>query len=765
MKRQGKYTKKPSVRNRARYAYSGRFGWWKRLSWKRRFLVVAIPIIGLAILIPILTYAYYAQDISDPERLMNRNQTGVILMDKDGQEFYRSGTAENRKLIPLDQISDNMEHALLASEDKDFYKHGGVSIKSLLAALYANALNKDATAYGGSTLTQQLVKNTLLSSNKSFLRKYQELFMSIAVERQYNKDEIIDMYLNSAFFGGSAFGIQDAAKYYFNKSPADLTLAESTMLVGILPSPNAYSPTLGNAEYAKQRQSYVLKRMVEDGYISQADADAAKQTELAYAPEEQQETQSEAPHFAEMVISELNKKYGEETVIRSGFRVKTSLDLDWQKQANSIVAAQTAINARRGGDSAALVALDPKTGEIRALVGSPDWNNEEFGKINFATNARQPGSSFKPIYFTKAFDKKLITPATIIRDEATNFGGYKPNNYDFKFRGDITVRNALSQSLNIPAVKVMEKVGVSTALDTAKTLGITTLGTDSSKYGLALALGAGEVTPLQMTNAYASFANQGKQFDTTTLVSVDNKFGKNIYKHKLANKKVMSAEASFLISDVLSDNTARAPTFGSSLNTTRDAAVKTGSTDDNRDAWTIGFTPTVAVGVWVGNHANEIMSSGGSAMAGPMWRKMMEVAYKDVADEAFVQPNSVSQVSICRGTEKRALYSSSNTFKEYFISGTIPSATCNSTDTTQPTITTPRREDSTSDDTEEDNNSSNGNGSGSGNGNGTNNSGTGNNNGNGNSTGTGGGGTTNPTTPTDPTTPTNPTTPPQPTNP
>ena len=651
-------------------------------------LVILIPIVGLAILIPLLTYAYYAQDISDPERLMNRNQTGVILMDKDGQEFYRSGTAENRKLVPLDQISDTIEHALIASEDKDFYKHGGISIKSLLAALYANVLNQDATAYGGSTLTQQLVKNTLLSSNKSFLRKYQELFMAIAVDRRYSKDEILDMYLNSAFFGGSAFGVQDAAKYYFNKSPADLTLAESTMLVGILPSPNAYSPTTGNAEYAKQRQAYVLRRMVEDKYITQAEADAAAQTQLAYAPE-QQAAQSEAPHFAEMVITELNKKYGEETVIRSGFRVKTSLDLDWQKQANSIVAAQTAINVSRKGDSAALVAIDPKTGEIRALVGSPDWNNAEFGKINFATNARQPGSSFKPIYFTKALEQKLITPATIIRDEATDFGGYKPNNYDFRFRGDISVRNALSQSLNIPAVKVMEKVGVNTALSTAKSLGITTLDKTSSDYGLALALGAGEVTPLQMTNAYAVFANQGKQFDPTTLVSVDNKFGKNIYTHKPANKKVMSSEASFLISDVLSDNTARAPTFGSSLTTSRKAAVKTGSTDDNRDAWTIGYTPTVAVGVWVGNHANEIMSSGGSAMAGPIWRKMMEVAYKDVADEAFVQPSSVSQVSVCRGTEKRAIYSGSNTYKEFFISGTIPTETCNSTDTTQPTVTQP----------------------------------------------------------------------------
>ena len=686
MKRQGKYTKKPTIRNRARYAYAGRFGWWKRLSWKKRIIVIALPILGILILIPLATYAYYAQDIADPERLMNRNQTGVVLMDKDGQEFYRNGTAENRKLVPLDQISDNVEKALIASEDKDFYKHKGFSIDGIFRAIFGTITSQEAYG-GGSTLTQQLAKNTLLSADRSFLRKYQELAISIAIEQRYNKDEILDMYLNSVFFGGTDFGIEEAAKTYFNKSPNDLTLAESTMLIGILPSPNAYSPTNGNATYAKERQTYVLKRMVEDGFITQAESDAASAVQLAYAPPEQTE-ESHAQHFALMVIDELNKKYGEEAVLRSGFRVKTTLDLDWQKQAESIVATQGTINARGKGDSAALVAIDPKTGEIRALVGSPDWNNAEFGKINFATNARQPGSSFKPIYFTEALNKKQITPATIIRDEATDFNGYKPNNYDFKFRGDITVRNALAQSLNIPAVKVMQELGIDDALSTAKRMGITTLGTDSSKYGLSLALGAGEVTPLEMTNAYAAFANGGRQYKPTTLLSVDNKFGANRYTHTPVSERVTSTEASFLISDILSDNSARAPTFGSSLNTSRDTAVKTGSTDDNRDAWTIGYTPTIAVGVWVGNHANEIMTSGGSGMAGPIWRKSIEVFFKDVANEQFTQPGTVQQASMCRGTEKRALNDGSNTFREFFITGTVPSATCNAS-TPQPEVTTP----------------------------------------------------------------------------
>jgi len=712
MKRQGRYTKKPSLKARVRYGSTGRFGWWKQLSWKRRIALVAIPVVGLLILIPLLTYAYYAQDISDPERLMNRNQTGIVLMDKNGEEFYRTGTAEDRELIPLTQISPNVKNALLASEDKDFYKHGGVSVRGLLAAMYANIANRDATAYGGSTLTQQLVKNTLLSNNKSFLRKYQELFMSIAVERRYSKDEILAMYLNSVYFGENAFGIEEAAAVFFNKKPADLTVAEASTLIGILPAPSAYSPVSGDPAKTEVQQDRVLKLMTENGYITQAERQQADETQLSYAPPKEEE-ESVAPHFALMVIDELNEKYGEETVIRSGFRVKTSLDLSWQKQAQSIVAAQTVINARSGGNDAALVAIDPKTGEIRALVGSPDWNNPEFGKLNAATNSRQPGSSFKPIYFTEALSQKLITPATIIKDEATTFGAYKPNNYDFRFRGNITVRNALSQSLNIPAVKVMEKLGVDEALDTAKKLGISTLDTDTD-YGLSLALGAGEVTPLEMTNAYAAFANQGKQYAATTLNSVDNKFNKNIYTHKASAKQVMSSEASFLISDILSDNTARAPTFGSSLNTTRDTAVKTGSTDDNRDAWTIGFTPGVAVGVWVGNANNEIMSSGGSGMAGPIWRKSIEAFFKDLNDEKFVQPSSVSQVSVCAGTEKRALYAGSNTTKEYFITGTIPTATCNSTDSTRNETVTPPRSES-GDTTEDTTNNSGGNGNGNGN--------------------------------------------------
>lgn len=600
---------------------------------------------------------------------MNRNNTGVQFVDKNNEVFFSTGSNKSLKRLQLSEISDYTEKALISSEDKNFYQHGGISVTSLLGALYANLLNRDATAYGGSTLTQQLVKNTLLSTEKSFFRKYQEVAMAIAVDRQYTKDEILDMYLNSVYYGEGAFGIDEAAKTYFNKPANDLTLAESSMLIGVLPAPGAYSPINGDPEKAKQRQTYVLRRMVEDGKITSAERDAALKQELAYAEVSPTDYEN-APHFAEMVMAELYDKYGEEKIKRSGYKVMTTLDLGWQKQAEDIVASQIAISTPGGGRNAALVAIDPKTGEVRALIGSADYNNEVFGKVNMATASRQPGSSFKPIYITEAIDQKIVTAATILRDEATDFGGYKPNNYDFKFRGDITLRSGLAQSLNIPAVKVMEKLGVDEAVKKAREMGLTTIS-DDTDYGLSLALGAGEVKPLDMTNAYAAFADGGRQHEVAMIKSIENKYGETIFRHDNKSKRVQSSEASFVISDILSDNTARAPSFGSRLNIPgRDVAVKTGSTDDNRDAWTIGYTPSIAVGVWVGNNENEVMTSGGSAMAGPIWTKSIQAFLADTPAESFSQPSGVTKLAACTA--------SGGSYEEFFVRGTKPDKTCRS---------------------------------------------------------------------------------------
>lgn len=664
MQRKGRYTKKPSTSSRSRYFIRRKWQDFRSLPRRKKLLYIGGPLLAFLVLTPIITYAMLYQDISDPERLMNRANTGVQLLDKNEEVFFSTSSNTSLKRLKLDEISDYTEKALISSEDKSFYEHSGVSVRGILGAFKNQLTGSDG---GGSTLTQQLVKNKLLSNENRFLRKYQEVFMAMAVENRYSKDEILDMYLNSTYFGEGAFGIDEAAHTYYGKEAKDLTLAESAMLVGLLPAPGKYSPISGEPKYAKERQTYVLKRMVEDKKITVAEKDAALATELAYA-EVKEVSYPHAPHFAEMVLAELNKKYGDEKVKRSGYKVKTTLDLGWQKEAEGIVSSQIARSASGGGRNAALVAIDPKTGQVRALVGSVDYNEPTFGKVNMATASRQPGSSFKPIYVAEALNQKLVTAATVVRDEATDFGNYKPDNYDFKFRGDITVRNGLAQSLNIPALKVLQKLGVQAAEDKAREMGISTIDPNRN-YGMALGLGAAEAKPTEMTNAFAAFANGGRQYERTIIDTIETKYGDTIYRANPKSKRVQSQEASFVISDILSDNTARAPSFGSRLNIPgRKVAVKTGSTDDNRDAWTIGYTPSVAVGVWVGNNENEVMTAGGSAMAGPIWSKSIQAFLGDSPAEPFVQPGGVTKMWTCKP--------GGGGYEEYFINGTQPAKSC-----------------------------------------------------------------------------------------
>ena len=657
--------------------FVGRWRWFKGLSKPKKALVIGGPILAFLILTPIFTYIYYANAISDPDRLMNYNNTGVVLLDKEGETFYSFGTADRGERLGLDQISDYTEKALISSEDKNFYEHSGFSLISIVGALYANVLSGDATAYGGSTLTQQLAKNTLLSDNQTLLRKYQELTVALAIEQNYSKDEILDLYLNSVYYGEGAFGINNAAKTYFGKSAADLNLAESAMLIGVLPAPSAYSPITGNPEYAKERQATVLGRMVDNGVITQEEADAAKAQVLAYAPQDQG-LNGTAPHFAEMVLNDLYEEYGEERVTRSGFRVTTTLDKTLQQAASEAVDKQMTFISRNGGSNAAVLAVDPANGQIRALVGSADYYNEEFGKVNMATTPRQPGSSIKPLYYTEALQRGVITPATILEDKATNYGGYRPQNADRKFRGDVTVRNALSQSLNIPAVEVMQDLGVDTATSALKRLGISTID-DKADYGLSLALGTAEAKLTDMTNAYAAFANGGRQYELTTITRIDDKFEKQVFKSGGGSgTRVMNEDSSFLISDILNDEAARAPVFGSSLNTPGyDVAVKTGTTDEARDAWTIGYAKQLAVGVWVGNNDNAPMRNGGSSMAGPIWRATMMAGLKGQKNQPFTPSSSIQKMTVCRSNGLPAVGGGTEgTYEEYFKKSAIPQGTC-----------------------------------------------------------------------------------------
>ncbi len=684
MKRQGKYTRRVTPAQRVKRHAKSRFRWWRKLSWKKRIFVVVAPILALLILIPILTYFYFARDIADIDRLMNRNNTGIILYASDGKtEVYSTGRAEHRKLVPLSKISSPVKEALVAAEDKDFYDHSGFSVFSTLRAVYGYVLNGGGS-FGGSTITQQLAKITVLSSQRSFLRQYQAFSIAVAIENTYTKDQILEMYLNSVYFGENAFGIEQAAQVYFGIKPSQLNLAQATMLVGLLPAPSLYSPISGNSEYANERQETVLSRMVENDYITQKEMDKVLAQKLKYQKVSSPINDSIAPHFAEMVLAELYEKYGEETVTRTGYRVTTTLDAKVQKALQDATAANMPTIQANGGSNAAAVAIDPKSGEVRGLIGSYDWNNEKFGKVNVALSDRQPGSSFKPIYYAQALANGVITPATVLDDKLTDFGGgYTPQNADRKFRGDVTVRDALNWSLNIPAVKVMQKLGLSEAIQTANRMGLSSIS-DKNDYGLSLALGAAEVRLLDLTNAYAAFANEGQQYETSIIKSIDSKYNDRVFEAKdKSSKEVMSPQGSFLISDILSDNVSRASVFGNTLSVfdaktgaTKKVAVKTGTTNDSRDAWTMGYTPDMAIGVWVGNNNNAPMYNGGSIMAGPIFTRAMGAIMAGVDTKFEVVPGVV-QRNICRsnyGLADRAV--SGKTFSEYFLSSALPSTSC-----------------------------------------------------------------------------------------
>lgn len=487
--------------------------------------------------------------------------------------------------------------------------------------------------------------------------------MSIAIERRYDKDEILEMYFNSVFFGEASFGIIQAAETYFDKSPAELTEAESALLIGLLPAPSIFSPISGDPELADRQRGLVLERMQDNGFITTSQQLEFTTEELSYANVRQDE-QDYAHHFTEMVIDELNATYGEEEVARAGFRVTTTLDLDWQRFAESSVNERITQMRAQGATNGSLVAIDPSNGEVRSLVGSYDWTDEEFGKVNMATSARQPGSTFKSIYYAEAFEQQAITPATMITDEPKTYGDYEPQNFDFRFRGDVSARHALATSLNIPSIEVMRSIGIEEAIEAARRMGFDTITESAEVYGLPFALGTAETELIAMTNAYAAFGNSGEQFSPVLIQSIENKFGRTIFENRQSPERVQSHAASYQISDILADDAARAPTFGSALNVSgRDVAVKTGTTNDNRDAWTIGYTPQLAVGVWVGDNENQSMTIGGSVAAGPIWRGTITHMLEGTDSVEFPRPRTIIRVRVC------------NTHGEYienFIRGTEP---------------------------------------------------------------------------------------------
>lgn len=576
------------------------------------------------------------------------------ILDRHGQLLYEIYTEQNRTPIKLEDLPEYVKWATISSEDKDFYQHHGFSYRGIARAVFNIAFRQKLQ--GGSTITQQLVKNALLSPERTLRRKIREFVLTFAVEVIYPKDKILEMYFNHVPYGGTAWGIESASKLYFDKSARDLTLAETALLAGLPASPTRYSPFGAHPEIAKERQKFVLERMVEDGHITQEEAEKAQKEELVFSP---QKANIQAPHFVMYVKEQLVEEYGEKMVEQGGLRVTTTLDLDIQTFAETAIASEVAkLENYRVSNGAALV-TKPKTGEILAMVGSKDYfDRENEGNFNVTTAMRQPGSAIKPINYALALMNHKITPATVINDVPTCFAVpgqklYCPVNYDGQFHGPVQARFALGSSYNLPAVKVIALNGVEEFVSFANKMGLTTLE-DPSQYGLSLTLGGGEVRMVDMAVAFGTLANLGVKQPLVSITKVESYQGK-VYEEwqSVEGERIIPMEVAFLVSHILLDNNARAAAFGSSsylvVRNHPEVSVKTGTTNDKRDNWTIGYNPEFLVATWVGNNDNSAMSAVASGVTGasPIWNKIMNNILKEEKQVWQLKPDGIYGTQVC----------------------------------------------------------------------------------------------------------------------
>jgi len=619
------------------------------------FLLIkkSIPLLIVAILIgsSLLAGAFwwYSRELPDPENLRKRDvaQTTKIYDRTAEHILYEIHGEEKRTLVRLAELPDHVKWATIALEDKDFYQHGGFDLTGILRAMVKNLASGDLTGQGGSTLTQQLVKNAILTREKRVSRKIKELILAYQIEKKFTKDEILQLYLNEIPYGSNAYGIQSASHTFFGKDAQDLTISESALLASLPQAPSRLSPYGSHLEAMNARHMTTLKMMHDQGYIQDDEYKQAQDQELEFKP---RIDKIEAPHFVFYIRELLSEKYGETMIEQGGLKVVTTLDYDLQKDAEKAVADKLEFIQANGGSNAALVAIDPKNGQILSMVGSHDFFNDELdGQVNVAIRPRQPGSSFKPMVYMTAF-RKGYTPSTILYDVVTDFEPsdnkeYIPHNYDLEERGPVTIRQALQGSLNVPAVKALYLAGPRNVVSLAQELGYATL-TDPDRYGLSLVLGGAEVKLLEHVAAYGVLANEGIKNPTAGVLYVETPDGEKLEEFEETPAQVLDAETTRLITDVLSDNQARAYVFGTDSVLqlgSRPVAAKTGTTNDYRDAWTIGYTPSIAVGVWVGNNDNAPMKrgSGGSVMAGPVWNQFIRSALSGTAVEEFNKPEEI----------------------------------------------------------------------------------------------------------------------------
>lgn len=626
---------------------------------KTRFMlpVFFIFLIGAGAVLVVVVSWFSKLELPDLGSFENRkiiqstkiyDRTGKILLWDIHENIQRT-------VVPFDQISRHIKNATVAIEDSSFYQHKGIDVKAIARAILKDILSGD-TKQGASTISQQLVKNTLLTQEKTFTRKIKEIILTVKLEKILPKEKILELYLNEISYGGNSYGIEAVSQNFFGKPARNLTLTESAYLAAIPKAPTYYSPYGNHKKELEARKNMILSRMLELGFITEKEKDSAEKEMVKFF--NKSDSSIKAPHFSVFTRSYLEEKYGEDAT-ENGLKVITTLDYDLQKTGEELVAKYAKENKEKfNASNAALVAIDPKTGQILTMVGSKDYfNQEEEGNFNVAIAHRQPGSSIKPFIYATAF-KKGYTPNTVLFDVPTEFNPscnpdgsappnipkdhcYKPENYDNQYRGPVVLRNALAQSINVPSVKTLYLASLKDSLTTAKDMGITSLN-DPDRYGLTLVLGGGEVSPLEMTGAYSVFANNGIRNPITGILKIEDRNGKVLEQFYSKPAEALEKNIALIVTDVLSDNNARTPAFGATSPlyfTERPTAAKTGTTNNYRDAWVMGYAPNIAVGVWCGNNDNTPMEKKVAGfIAAPLWHAFMEEVFKKLPVENFEKP-------------------------------------------------------------------------------------------------------------------------------
>ncbi len=654
----------------------------------KKTLALVLIIVGMFLVLA-GTLVNLFEDLPEPDQLVERpSPLTTKIYDRNGELLFKIFREENRTLVTLDKIPDHMIKATLAIEDKNFFVHNGLSWRGIFRAVRHNILNPDQTLMGGSTITQQLIKNSLLTPEKTWRRKVQEAILSIWAEKVFTKDEILQMYFNEIPYGGTAYGVEAASQKYFNKHVWELNSAETSLLAGLTRAPSDFSPFGSYPEKAKQRQKQVITEMIKAGFITKKEAEKIILDRLRFNLEKET---IKAPHFVFYVKDWLIENFGKDMVEKGGLQVKTTLDWSTQQKVQSIVKNEVDSSTNLNVTNGAALVINPKKGEIKAMVGSKDYFDfKNDGNVNVTLRPRQPGSAIKPINYAVALQKGY-TAATILSDTPITYRlpgqkPYSPVNYDGKFRGQISLRTALGSSLNVPATKVLSSYGVDQMIEMGEKMGITTWE-EKSRFGLALTLGGGEVKMIDLAQAYATLANLGKKVNLNPILEIKNQKNEIIYQHPCINtencseKVVLNPGIAFIINDILSDNQARELAFGSNSLlkiADRKVAVKTGTTNNLRDNWAIGYTPNIVVSAWVGNNDNSPMSRIASGITGatPIWRKITNTLMENETLSNWEKPGNVIQTTICRTTGTLPCVGCPQIVDEYFLKGTEPSEHC-----------------------------------------------------------------------------------------